>query len=509
MGSAWIRLTLRDELVLSESAATAGGHESLEYIPGATLLGVAARAYRAFGDEALAVFHGGAVRFGNATLEVEASAGMPMPLCWHERKAGPAAVRGGQADSDAIANYQHTTFERPIQPRQLRGGFLSPSGRVRRPEKLYRTKTAIEPGQRFAAESQLFSYESLAPVAGQRFVAPIQWDDSVSQDAARRLRATFECTTLRLGRSRSAEYGTVTAEWLDEESTDAVPPPDDTEVVTLWLLSDLAAEDDAGMPTLAPAPQDLGLPAGRLELSQSFLRSRRYSPFNAHYAAFERERLVIAQGSVLCYRLDERWTAEHTARASAGLGLYREAGLGRVAVNHPLLASPQPKFAAPTAVAQAPNPRTAPTMHPMLEWLEQRAGKASETESAQLDAVEAADEYERALKSARSYLGLGDADPVGPGASQWAQVAELANTRAGPAASGSLSVSLFDKKTGLCGRERSGWQQRIGQSEPETFTDWLKTRCESDQGRLINEPLRLHYLAREIRTRLQRESAQR
>lgn len=38
-----LRLTLIDELVLSERSATLGGHRGLDYIPGAALLGAAAQ----------------------------------------------------------------------------------------------------------------------------------------------------------------------------------------------------------------------------------------------------------------------------------------------------------------------------------------------------------------------------------------------------------------------------------------------------------------------------------
>jgi hypothetical protein len=509
MGSTWLRLTLVDEVVLSQRGATAGAHESLDYIPGATLLGAAARDYSKFDRaEALAIFHGGAVRFGNATLEVDGEPGLPMPFAWHARKRGPEGILNARILAGNVANYQHTTFEAlegvttPVQPKQLRSGYVSRCGTVSSPERRYRTKTAIEPGQRFAAEAQLFSYESLAPLAGQHFLAPLQWDDGLSQRALDQIRRIFSGTTLHIGRSRSAEYGTVRVEWLARPVEDAADEAEGcTDEITLWLLSDLAAEDARGMPTLMPAPQDLGLPAGTLDLSRSFLRGRRYSPFNAHDRAFERERVVLSQGSVLHYVLNERgtWTQQHSARAAAGLGLYRECGLGRVAVNHPLLAGPHPTFDERTLAAAPPPPRAA-AQHPVVQWLRARTSSAEASEAAQRAALRLAEEYMTLLPVACRYHGLEPGTAVGPSPSQWAAVAQEARKYA--TASPRLYGALFGED-GLCGRERSGWGLEIRPGQ--TFADWLREQCARGEQPQVEDPLRLQYLAHEIRARLQRE----
>src|SRR5579885_854668 len=61
-----LRLTLLDDVALSERAASAGPHLGLDYIPGATLLGAAARRlYDSLSrDDAFLAFHSGKVRFG-------------------------------------------------------------------------------------------------------------------------------------------------------------------------------------------------------------------------------------------------------------------------------------------------------------------------------------------------------------------------------------------------------------------------------------------------------------
>ena len=82
-------VTLKDNVIISQSSATIGQHQSLDYIPGSVFLGIAAaRLYSDFDKDQIAwdVFHSGQVRFGNATLAANGERSMPVPMAFHTRK---------------------------------------------------------------------------------------------------------------------------------------------------------------------------------------------------------------------------------------------------------------------------------------------------------------------------------------------------------------------------------------------------------------------------------------
>ena len=105
-----------------------------------------------------------------------------------------------------------------------------------------------------------------------------------------------------LGRSRSAQFGAVDIEQQDLVQTNQVKIPAQP-LLTLWLTSDMQLQNN-GQPTLIPEPQVLGLPEGTKWITESsFLRTRRYSMYNAYRRHYDKERQVISRGSVLRYQL--------------------------------------------------------------------------------------------------------------------------------------------------------------------------------------------------------------
>ena len=68
MNTQHFNIQLKQPLIVSQQAATAGQHQSLDYIPGSAILGmVASQLYAQLTpEEALQVFHSGAVRFSDA-----------------------------------------------------------------------------------------------------------------------------------------------------------------------------------------------------------------------------------------------------------------------------------------------------------------------------------------------------------------------------------------------------------------------------------------------------------
>ena len=511
MSSFGLVITLQDDCVFSERNATEGGHRALDYIPGSVLLGAAAAQLYPKEDQATAfqLFHSGTVRFGNAyPLTQNGAETFPMPACWHEAKGKPALEEGkvnpektwrlDQCADHALPNNEQGEKQ---QPKQLRSGYVALDGSLADSRKSFRMKTAIDGKTGRAKEAMLFGYDALE--AGQRFYCRVDCD-YLDDTWLNKLKAVFS-KPLLLGRSRSSEYGRANVVLV------GVPQPASSTAsgnkqITLWLQSDLMAVDEFGQPNLSPAPQDLGLPKGHLVADRSYVRTRRYSAWNAYKRGYEMERQVIGKGSVLVYQLDEALSADHIQQIQRGLGLERQAGLGQVWLNPPLLENTnhaQPVFAnsIPPIIDGTSSQHNAPVgadKPDLILWLEQRKNQATGKEKVAGEARQQAKAYRDFLASARGLAGLDRRIPVGPSHSQWGVV--LA------AAKGHKLTELFADPEGSCKAEGEGWRDMFWHKQDEndagqrmSFYQWLKAQCYSDQEqRQLKDARYIQHLVREI-----------
>ncbi len=277
-------ITLLDPVVLPSQAATASRMETLTYLPGATLLGIAAgQLYDQLGQAG--AFHSGAVRFEDAfAVNDSGHLCLPAPLSLHRPKGEPAA--GATSAKDFT-----TTAPQPGH-KQIRGKevVLDGSSGFFTPRRMASMRTAIAFETGLAAEGQLYGYEALAP--GQRFRARIVGDraDWVAQIAQ------ALCGEHFIGRSKTAEFGRVR---IETEDADWSLPGGDAaaEDRFVWFLSDVWLHDANGLPTARP---EAGLfNAETIDWARSFVRTRRVAPYNATWNARGEERELITRGSVL------------------------------------------------------------------------------------------------------------------------------------------------------------------------------------------------------------------
>jgi len=414
MKKAIIEITLQDEIVLSERSATEGGHRSLDFVPGGTLLGaVAAKLYATHPEKAHLLFHSGSLRFGNAYPVINGQRTLPCPLSLHYNKQ----------DKGSILNFLAAKFEENIQPKQMRTGFVVIDGQslhMTQPQMAMRMKTAVDTATGHVRDGHLYGYQSL--LAGQQFQSEIQADDSVPDSLWQEVLDVLTAG-IRIGRSKAQQYGRAQCRVLESAKQVTVSARSQSNKLVVWVVSDLAVLDENGMPCFVPHRAALlGLPAGRLNSEQSFIRTRRYSAYNSFRKSYDSERLVIQQGSVLTYDLDQPLAED--AQLPTRIGLLREAGLGEVFYN-PSWAERKLPFLSVKAVPEDQS-ISRPEGHFLLEWLSARLA----TQSQQSELLKRAEiwlaDYLKALSSAVSYQALDSAVWHGPGASQWGRVEEKA-----------------------------------------------------------------------------------
>lgn len=439
MKQASLILTLLDDVVLSQRNATTGGHETLDFIPGATLHGCAAAClYDRLAKHNLAakVFHEGLVRFGNALpVSPDGQRAWPAPLCWHANKANPegAAVADGRWNREHIFNLAAEAdplaaglVHSPFQPRGLREGYVTECGRHISPKRQFRMMTAIGDDGR-VADGQLFGYQSLRE--GQIFEAWLRFDDGVSDELANQVLESLCAQTLRIGRSKASHYGRVQAsssglvEW-HAQGAESTPGT----VLTMWLLSDAALRDAWGQPTLVPDAAALGLAEAELLMERSFLRSRQYSPWNGYRRMAELERQVLVAGSVITLRLPHAPSAQTLqSLAWRGIGTLRGLGLGEVAVNPALLQTFHPNHAnaaAATTSVQKSKGLASPAVleaasRVWLQAVQARAGRARYAAHADDWVRDQLLDLCKFWLAVRRHQALGPEQQHGPGGTQW------------------------------------------------------------------------------------------
>ena len=213
----FFRCRFLTQVVLNSTGATQGVIDTLEYIPGANFLGIAARDYAKFGNAAFTVFHSGKVRFGTAyPLTADGRPTLPCPASWFIPK-GAKLQDGCRIFSTAEEREQN---QKELQPKQVRGGFFVAGPAA--PEifggdvidKSYSMKSAYDSENRRAENGKLFGYTALP--AGSEWYFSLSAADDVSPETLRRIAASL-IGRRQIGRSKNAQYGSVEISLLERE----------------------------------------------------------------------------------------------------------------------------------------------------------------------------------------------------------------------------------------------------------------------------------------------------
>jgi len=315
------KCTLLSDVVIAATAGTEGANQSLDYIPGAKFLGIVAGVlYAKEQKEAvLDLFHNGKVRFGDAHPYFDDDFGLKVPLKWFYPK--------GKDLTEQI--YLHTEKLSPEilakkQPKQARAGYFVKSGKLLQIEQGFSIKSAYDPIELRAKESQMYGYFSLKK--GTEWVFIIKDTTGNYADKIKEILIGKK----RVGRSRSAEYGLVSISF-DKEINQKKKEISNGKTAYLYAKSNLCFYDSNGRTTIRPTPNQLNLPKGSKILWEfSQLKSRIYQTWNRKRYNRDADRMIVEKGSVFAVKLSQ---SLNNQQIENGVGFHQSEGFGELLVN--------------------------------------------------------------------------------------------------------------------------------------------------------------------------------
>jgi len=418
-----VELTLESDVIFRESAATEGTPRTLDYVPGSALLGAAAKSLytKLKPDLAFEIFHSGSVRFKDGLPLVGGERCLPVPLSWYVEKGTTLKPGDNLADKGLVNTAAPGVDPRPPGYEQVRRGYFAGDGTFLDPKRVFRLKTSIdrESGGK-PRTAHLFGYEALC--AGTRWRAAIHVDleQGESKSVLDMLGGLFNGGLLWLGKSRGAEYGMARARVVSTSTVETAGTggDDETNALLVFLESDAAfREPVTGIPVLYPAPSMLGLPGDwRLVPARSSIMTRRYSPYNGYRHRRDPERQVLIRGSVLAFEGETNVSISKVSHGlSAGVGFFKQDGLGCVHVQPSFLAEYNPRFKAREAGGNdtSAGKGYSPPPKGLGEWMVTAADRA--------DAEQVI--YSISEKVTKSIVGYLKKVEVPPARSQWNHVA--------------------------------------------------------------------------------------
>jgi hypothetical protein len=321
--SALVELTLLEPVVVSSTSASTGSHESLDFIPGAMLLGaVASKQYDPGEARTWSLFHSGEVQFGDcAPVDGNGKVLTRAPLSRHTAKG----------ESGNIKDFALEPRENVKQWAQNRSAFLPIENSNFSVAKSYGLRTSMKAG--LPLDGMLYGYESLNE--GQRFAGRL---NAATPELMAVLWVHLQGQVVHLGRAKAAEFGAVHVRLSAEKASQTSGPSAGAKSFVVRLDSDACLLDgDTAQPRLQLQPADLALPDDwKVDWERTFVRSRRWRPFHGARKRPAMERQVLVGGSIATFEGPPLTAVQAAAVQSAlldGIGLFRTEGLGRVAVH--------------------------------------------------------------------------------------------------------------------------------------------------------------------------------
>jgi hypothetical protein len=400
----------KSDIVLHSSSNTEGKVDMFDYIAGSNFLGMVARDYLGFGKDAFDVFHGGAVRFGDAHIIKDNKETFQAPFTWFSPKGvglDKALESGELYNEHFLTKEQYDEFiEKGEQLKQQRAGFITANGELAKVGHNYRQKSAYDKNNRRSQDSQMFGYYSLAK--GTKWAFSVEMDSDKYRDKIKKILQKSK----RLGKSRSAEYGRIhinyTKKSLDGIAESLKPIKiAEKDYVFLYAYSRLALTHK-GVNSYTFDLESLRLSDNeKIAWDKSQIRTSRYTPYVAIRDNRDPERLVIDKGSVIAIEVKSNFDVKaYSKKVERGLGLYLSEGHGKVVVNPMFLIDENPNFNnlvesfLSESEALAPNREGA-----IVNWLKEQQSKEHQNYELLKEAKEFIQEHRKDIKNKKAQWG--------------------------------------------------------------------------------------------------------
>lgn len=330
MKQQFFSLTLLSDIVLQKSSNTQGKNESRDFINGSVILGIVAKHYDEFSNP-FAIFHSGAVRFGEAKPLISGKIGHKIPLCFFT----PKEAKDLREVYNALFCDFATKSLQNLQLRQIRSGYINEDLQKAELKYRYTQKVNLKNGKdKSTKDNQMFGYEAICKGAVFGFV--VEFDESVSNDDIEKITQIL-CGTHFIGKSKNAEYGEV----LIQSNNDFRPTKHDLEAqdfnqdfneVALYVASSLALFDNT-MPTFIPSAKNLGLDSAQILWEKTHIKTKIHTPYNQKRKAKDSARLIIEQGSVITLHNLSQSDKDKLKNGRILCGGFLSEGYGEILVN--------------------------------------------------------------------------------------------------------------------------------------------------------------------------------
>lgn len=302
------------DVVLPATSNTQGHIEHLEFIPGSNFLGMAAKEYESY-EDSFALFHSGAVRFGDATLLYDGKPTYKLPLSIFKEKT----------DETKLINQLHTPLTTLKQAKQLRNGYITKDEELINIDYSYAQKSAYDKEHRRSKDSSMFGYKALE--RGTHWQFALKYDEGVNANDIERVKANL-IGIKQLGKSKSAEYAQVNIT-LKGESQNIEELKHSQETI-LYAKSRIALVDEEGNPTYDLTYLCVGLSDTNIDYEKTQLKTSVFTPYNSTRKSTDYERFIINSGSVIVLK---NITQEQLNAITSGVGAYLSEGFGEILIN--------------------------------------------------------------------------------------------------------------------------------------------------------------------------------
>jgi ferredoxin len=197
------KVTFLSDIVLNSSSNTQGNIETLDYITGASFLGMVAKNYNDF-ENSFKVFHSANVRFGEATPLFENKPTYKVPFCFFHPKL--------DENKKEVKNNHFIKYEDEIelnkQYKQVRSGYITSNLDYINLDYVYSQKAAYDKTNRKSKDSSMFGYKAIKKGATWKF--SIKFDDIDEKTQNQVIENILG--EKYLGKSKTAQYGKVLIE---------------------------------------------------------------------------------------------------------------------------------------------------------------------------------------------------------------------------------------------------------------------------------------------------------